>query len=65
VDQIIRSALSWDVMGGLARRSWARNPNALQTVQRWNEVNKDKGHITMPFIPEEGLVEDLVEKALK
>lgn len=65
VDQIIRSALSWDVMGGLARRSWARNPNALQTVQRWNEVNKDKGHITMPFIPEEGLVEDLVEKELK
>ncbi len=65
VDQIIRSALSWDVMGGLARRSWARNPNALQTVQRWNEVNKDKGHITMPFIPQEGLVEDLVEKELK
>ncbi len=65
VDQIIRSALSWDVMGGLARRSWARNPNAIETVKRWNEVNKDKGHITMPFIPEEGLVEDLVEKELK
>ncbi len=64
VDQIIRSALSWDVMGGLARRSWARNPNALETVKRWNEVNKDKGHITMPFVPEDGLVENLVEKEL-
>ena len=65
VDQIIRSALSWDVMGGLARRSWARNPNAIETVKRWNEVNKDKGHITMPFIPDEGLVENLVEKELE
>ncbi len=64
VDQIIRSALSWDVMGGVARRGWARNPNALETVKRWNAVNKDKGHITLPFIPEEGLVEHLVDKAL-
>ena len=25
VDEIIRSAMSWDVMGGVARRTWARN----------------------------------------
>ncbi len=60
VDEIIKSAISWDVMGGIARRSWARNPNALETAKQWNEKNADKGHITIPFVPEEGLVEDLV-----
>ncbi len=25
VDEILRSAMLWDVMGGVARRSWARN----------------------------------------
>ncbi|MCL1822175.1 MAG: urocanate hydratase, partial [Prolixibacteraceae bacterium] len=26
VDETLRSAMMWDVMGGVARRSWARNP---------------------------------------
>ena len=26
VDEIIRRAIPWDVMGGVARRAWARNP---------------------------------------
>ena len=63
VDEIIKNALSWDVMGGVARRAWARNENALQVAAEWNEQNKDNGHITLPFIPKEGLVEELVEKA--
>ena len=29
MDDIIKSALSWDVMGGVARRNWARNENAI------------------------------------
>ena len=31
VDEILRSAMLWDVMGGVARRSWARNPHAMET----------------------------------
>ena len=31
-DEIIKSAIMWDVMGGVARRSWARNENALSTA---------------------------------
>ena len=27
----------WDVMGGVARRSWARNPNAMCTSATFNE----------------------------
>ena len=60
-DEIVRSGLSWDVMGGVARRNWARNENAVETSAKWNEKNKEKGHITLPFIPKEGLVEKLVD----
>ncbi|MBN1197312.1 MAG: urocanate hydratase, partial [Candidatus Aminicenantes bacterium] len=48
-DRIIRSAMEWDVMNGIARRAWARNPNALEQIEEWNQVNADRGHITMPF----------------
>jgi urocanate hydratase len=63
VDGIIRSALDWDVMGGVARRAWARNSNAIETAIEWNERLGDKGHISLPYIPEKGLVEGLIEKA--
>ncbi len=62
VDQIIKSGLSWDVMGGVARRSWARNDPALETAINWNLSHKDEGHITLPFIAEDGLVESLVNE---
>jgi urocanate hydratase len=62
VDQILKMGLSWDVMGGVARRSWARNENALETAMKWNLKQKDKGHITLPFIPKKGLVESLVNE---
>ena len=64
VDNVIRSALDWDVMGGVARRAWARNDNAIETVIEWNERLGDKGQISLPYIPKKGLVEDLVEQAL-
>jgi urocanate hydratase len=64
VDEIIKSAVDWDVMGGVARRAWARNEHALETATEWNEAMLGKGHITLPFIPKDGLVEQLVEKAI-
>ncbi len=60
VDTVLKLGLSWDVMGGVARRNWARNQPAMQTVAQWNKKHQGKGHITMPFIPKEGLVENLV-----
>jgi urocanate hydratase len=62
VDGIIRSALEWDVMGGIARRSWARNPGAMETAAAWNRINRERGLITLPHIVEEGIVERLVEE---
>jgi len=63
VDTIIHSALDWDVMGGVARRAWARNENAIETVIEWNERLGENGQISLPYIPKKGLVEGLVEKA--
>ena len=65
VDSIIKSALDWDVMGGVARRAWARNEHAIETAVEWNKRLGDKGQISLPHIPKKGFAEDLVEKAVK
>ncbi|UYP44844.1 Urocanate hydratase [Candidatus Lokiarchaeum ossiferum] len=62
VDTIIEMALDWDVHCGVARRAWARNPNAVSTATEWN--SRSRGHITIPEIPEDGLIEKLVDEKL-
>lgn len=57
VDKIIISALDWDVMVGVGRRSWARNENAIETVKLWNSEMKDKGHITIPYIVKDEIID--------
>lgn len=49
VDEILRCAMTWDVMGGVARRSWARNPNAMQVAMAYNRENENGDQITLPF----------------
>ena len=65
VDEIIRSAIMWDVMGGVARRSWARNENALSTAAAYNKNYDGKGHITLPFLADDWLVESVVDRFVK
>lgn len=65
VDEIIKSAMAWDVMGGVARRSWARNKNSITTVIEYNKNNNETDHITLPYIPDESLIKDIVEAGLK
>ena len=65
VDEIIRSAIMWDVMGGVARRSWARNENALSTAAAYNRNYDGKGHITLPFLADDELVESVVDRFVK
>lgn len=63
VDDILVKAMLWDVMGGVARRSWARNENAMATVKEWNETQADNGFfITEPNIADEKFLEDIVAK---
>ena len=62
--RIIESAMMWDVMGGVARRSWARNENSIRTSLEYNRVYEGQGHITIPVIADDGLVKRVVaEKA--
>ena len=65
IDNIIRSAMMWDVMGGVARRNWARNENALETSVAYNKNYEGKGHITIPFVADDALVDDVVSKYVK
>ncbi len=60
VDDIIKSAIDWDVHGGVARRSWARNEHAVETMMDWNERKGAKGHATLPYQAEDELVEEAV-----
>ncbi|MBW2022048.1 MAG: urocanate hydratase [Deltaproteobacteria bacterium] len=62
VDRIIRYAMAWDVMGGVARRAWARNENAIETSIAYNRERQGKDHITLPYIPDEDMVQELVDK---
>ena len=64
-DEIIKSAIMWDVMGGVARRSWARNENALSTAAEYNKNYEGKGHITLPYIPEDSLINSIVDKFME
>lgn len=65
VDNTIKNALEWDVMGGIGRRSWARNPHAMETAYNWNTENGERGHITLPFIAQDDLVDEVVNNYLK
>lgn len=63
VDHIIKSALSWDVIGGVARRAWARNSNAIQTAVEYNQSNSN-GEISIPFLADEELIENAISNVI-
>jgi len=65
VDEIIKQSMLWDVMGGVARRSWARNTNAITTSMEYNKLNKGTDHITIPYVADDNLVKGLVKKAFE
>lgn len=60
VDEILRSAMLWDVMGGVARRSWARNPHAIETSEAFNESYAGDYQITLPYLADEELIKKIV-----
>ncbi len=49
------SMLNWDVNNGIARRSWARNPGAIDTIKI--AMKKTKGlKVTVPYLVDEKLL---------
>jgi urocanate hydratase len=61
VDSVIRSALEWDVIVGVSRRSWARNENSMKVVREWNAENSGRGHITEPQIADDTFIDRIVK----
>ena len=62
VDAIIRSAMTWDVMGGVARRGWARNEPAVETVVEYNRQNAGSAQITLPYRVSDELIRNVMEE---
>ncbi len=62
VDATIRSAMNWDVMGGVARRNWARNENAMAVASEYNRTNQNNDQITIPYLADNDLVKKSVEE---
>ena len=65
VDTILSMAMPWDTMVGVARRSWARNENSIETCIEFNENHKETDHITLPFVADDELVSKLVKENYK
>jgi urocanate hydratase len=65
VDAIIRSAINWDVMGGVARRNWARNPNAMGVAAAYNRDNDNGDQLTIPFLADDDIVSAAVNRLFK
>ncbi|WP_270941446.1 urocanate hydratase [Romboutsia lituseburensis] len=61
VDDILRTSMPWDVMSGVARRAWARNENSITTVIEYNKMCEGKDHITLPYIVNDELINEVIE----
>ena len=60
VDEILKSAMIYDVIAGVSRRAWAQNENSIETLKNWKKEDA-KLKVTIPFKADE----KLIEKALK
>jgi urocanate hydratase len=57
-DRRLEMMLYWDVNNGISRRSWARNDNAMFTIQRAMNENPDL-KVTLPNLVDDDLLEGL------
>ncbi len=65
VDGVLRRAIPWDVMGGVARRAWARNENSIDTSIQYNQMRQGSDHITIPYIADDQMITKLVTEKFK
>lgn len=56
-DRKLRMMLHWDVANGIARRSWARNSGAMETLQR--EMQRTTGlKVTVPYLVDDAVFQE-------
>ena len=58
-DENLTRMLHFDVTNGIARRAWARNPNAMFAIKREMELNKSMT-ITLPNEVNDDLLDDVI-----
>lgn len=62
-DEILKSAMMWDVLGGVARRAWGRCEHAVEVSAEVNAKYPGSYHITLPYIPADDVVAGAVDRA--
>ena len=65
VDTILRLSMTWDVIGGVARRSWARNEHSIETCIEFNQSHEGTYHITLPYIADDEVVKAAIASVNK
>jgi urocanate hydratase len=61
VDEILKTAMLFDVMCGVSRRAWARNENSITTASEYNTIDNNS-QITIPYLTDEDYIEKLVNQ---
>jgi len=64
VDEILSTAMLFDVIAGVSRRAWARQGNAISTIKEFNELNNNS-IVTLPELTDDDYVKLLVSKKYK
>ncbi len=60
VDEVLRNSIPWDVMVGVARRSWARCEHSIETTIDYNKNFGEYNSITLPYI----VSDEIIKKAI-
>lgn len=61
IDNTIKSSMAWDVMGGVARRAWARNQHSIETSMDYNKKNLNVDHITLPYLTDDTIISKAID----
>lgn len=54
--------MMWDIMGGVARRNWARNKHSIETAVLYNRKSDGQAHITIPYLVSDELIKRVMKK---
>jgi urocanate hydratase len=60
-DRKLKNMLYFDVNNGIARRAWARNDGAVNSIIREHGLN-DQLQVTLPFLAQQSLIDNLIGK---
>ena len=63
IDNVLRNAVLWDVMAGVARRSWARNDHAIETAMEYNLAMAGSDALTLPYIADDALIDCVLKES--